>query len=124
MSTLPLAILIVDDHQGIREMIKTIIQDLARELFEARSGEEGVRMYRMHRPDLVLMDLFMRTMGGLEATRLITLEFPEARIVIVTNHDQSVLREAARTAGACGYVLKDDLLAVRELINQIGRAKP
>ena len=59
------------------------------------------------------MDLHMERLGGIEATRRIRAAWPEARILIVTEYDDEHWRAAARQAGACGYLLKEDLLAVR-----------
>ena len=61
----------------------------------------------------------MPHMNGIVATERICREYPDARIVIVTNHDDSGLREAARAAGARGYVLKDNLLALRRLLRSL-----
>lgn len=109
-------ILIVDDHQPMREMIKAILGDLAGQSVEAGDGEESVRQYRAHRPDVVLMDLLMPGMGGIEATRMIKAEFPQARVVIVTQQDQMPLRRAAAAAGACAYILKENLQQIRDCI--------
>ena len=57
-------------------------------------------------------------MDGLTATREIIAAYPEAKVVIVSRHGDEQTREAARAAGACGFVLKENLLALRELINQ------
>ena len=69
-------------------------------------------LYCVHRPDVVLMDIAMRG-DGIMATRRIKEVHPEARIVIVANHDEPDLREAATHAGASGYVLKTNLLELR-----------
>ncbi|HKV39506.1 MAG TPA: response regulator, partial [Blastocatellia bacterium] len=67
-------------------------------------------------PDWVLMDLEMKDMDGLVAASRIKNAAPKARIIIVTNYDDSRLRDAAREAGACAYVLKDDLVALRDIV--------
>ena len=64
------------------------------------------------------MDLQMPRVGGLEATRRIRADFPDAQIIIVTQHDDPHWRTAATQAGACGYVLKENLLDVRGLLSQ------
>jgi DNA-binding NarL/FixJ family response regulator len=111
-----LRILIVDDLQPMRAMIKDVIGDMAGEMFEASNAEEGLRQFRMNQPDLVLMDLSMPGINGIEATRRLTAEFPNSRVIIVTQNDSGRLREAARSAGACGYFLKENLLSLRECI--------
>ena len=77
--------------------------------------------YIVHQPDFVLMDFAMAEVDGITATRMITEVDPAARIIIVTNYDGADLREAARLAGACGYVLKEDLFEVRRLLEALSR---
>ena len=73
------------------------------------------------RPDWVLMDLQMARMGGLEATRRLLAADRTARVLIVTDYDDAHWRAAAIEAGACGYVLKDNLLEVRRLLKDAQR---
>ena len=109
-------IMIVDDNGQMRRMIVSLIDDLAEEIIECGDGSLAVRAYNEHRPDWVLMDVEMGRVDGIEATRQIRDAFPDARIVMVTNFDDLELRAAARAAGACRYVLKDDLLEIREIV--------
>ena len=62
----------------------------------------------------------MNQVDGITATREILLSFPHARVVIVSKYDDDQTREAARKAGACGYVLKENLMAIRELVMETG----
>ena len=103
-------LLIVDDNATIRRLIADIVLPLAGEIRQCADGETAVSEYRSHKPDFVLMDIRMREMDGLEATKRIRAADPSARIVIVTNYDDDALRQAAIGVGACGYVLKDRLL--------------
>ncbi len=109
-------ILIVDDNKQMRRLIGSLIDDLTEEIIECGDGTEAIPAYHKHRPDWVLMDVEMGSMDGIEATRQIRGAFPDARIVLVTNYDESELRTAASAAGACGYVLKENLLIIRNLI--------
>ena len=111
-------LLIVEDSAQMRRMMKSLVSDLATELYECADGAEALSAYREHRPDWVLMDIKMGEVDGLEATREIISAFPEARICIVTNYDDDELREAARKSGACDYVLKDQLLEVRRILTR------
>jgi DNA-binding NarL/FixJ family response regulator len=111
-----MTVLIVDDSSRFRELIKTILAGLADDVRECPDGDGVVAAYRAGRPDWVLMDVQMSQTGGLEATRRILAEDPTARVLIVTDYDDVHWREAAIDAGACGYVLKDNLLDVRRLL--------
>ena len=118
MASACLKILIVDDAQAMRQMIREAVGDLGVEMFEASSGEEGLQQFRLNRPDVVLMDLSMPGMSGLEATRLLKAEFPNSRVMIVTQNDSEPLRRAAQGAGAWAYFLKENLHEVRECIQK------
>jgi CheY-like chemotaxis protein len=109
-------ILIVDDSERMRQMIRTFIGDLTSDIVECEDGSEALEAYRTHRPDLVLMDLKMARMDGLTATNQILESFPHSRIVIVSQWDDALFREAARLAGAEGVVSKSDLLPLRDIL--------
>ncbi len=111
-----MTLLIVDDNQDVRRMIRSLIEDLMTEVHECEDGAQAVAAYDQHRPDWVLMDIEMREMDGIAATRHIVAAFPEAKVCIVTNYDDTRLREASRRAGACEYVVKENLLRLRELL--------
>ncbi len=109
-------ILIVDDNAMMRRAIKALIADQADEFCECADGATASAAYAEHQPDFVLMDIAMAQMDGLTATKQIIAAHPAARIIIVTGYDDKHLRAAARAAGACGYVLKEDLLELRRLL--------
>ena len=104
-----LKLLIVEDSQAMRNLMKSILQDMADEITECGDGAEALPAYTRCRPDLVLMDIHMKEMDGITATRHIKASFPEARIMIVTDFDEALLRAAALQAGACEYVTKENL---------------
>jgi DNA-binding NarL/FixJ family response regulator len=111
-----MTVLIVDDSPRFRELLRSILTDLVDEFYECADGDEAVAACDTRRPDWVLMDFKMARMGGLEATRRIVAAHPAARVLIVTSYDDGHWRAAAIKAGACGYVLKDNLLDVRRLL--------
>lgn len=111
-----LKMLVVDDNEKMRRMIRNIVKDLAGEIFECGDGAEALAAYEQHQPDWTLMDVRMKGINGIEATRRIKARWPEARIVIVTNYDSPDLREEAAKAGAEGYILKENLFEVRRFL--------
>jgi len=117
----PARVLIAEDHALVREGIRVLLSgepDL-QVVGEAKDGREALELCRELRPDLVLMDVRMPRMDGIEATRAIKGELPTVSVLMVTNHqDPDYLFEAIR-AGAAGYVLKDAtrlLVAVRRVL--------
>ena len=111
-------VLIVDDNPAMRRVIRQYIESLipGSGVIECREGGEALAVYGTERPDLVLMDIRMEPGDGLHATAAILSRHPDARICIVTNFDDQELREAARMAGACGYVTKDRLSDLRRYL--------
>jgi len=110
------SLLIVDDDERMRSLIRSIVADLADSITECCDGAEAQAIYEQHQPDWVLMDLIMPRMNGLEATRQILVSNPAAKIVMVTGQDSQSLRDAATCAGVCAFVSKENLLDLRELI--------
>ena len=110
------SVLIVENSEPMRQIIKILIADVAAEIHERGDGREALAAYSAHRPDWVLMDIAMPYVDGISATREITGAFPAANVLIVTDYDDADLRTAAKEAGACGYVLKENLLEVRRLL--------
>ena len=109
-------VLIVDDNQQMRQMVKFYLRGLADERRECADGAEALDVYTEFEPDWVLMDWEMNRVDGLAATRRIRAAYPEAHILLVTQYDDRELRLAASEAGVSGYVLKDDLLTLRSLL--------
>lgn len=110
---MPVTILIVDDDQGFREMVKRLLE---REpevsvVGEAGDGEEAVHRARELRPDVILMDIAMPRVDGLEATRRIKAERPETKVLILTIHNEEAYRRAAQASGADVFLPKKTLMA-------------
>ncbi|HKN36359.1 MAG TPA: response regulator transcription factor [Terriglobales bacterium] len=112
-------ILIVDDHEVVRQGLRTILK--ARQdweiVGEAENGQEAVRAVMENKPDVVILDITMPVMSGLEATQEICALNLGSRVLIFTMHDSKSLVKAVRKAGASGYVLKSH--AARDLIRAI-----
>jgi len=105
-------ILMVEANTRMRRLVKSLFADPAVEWIEGADGSEALSAYAQHRPDWVLLDITLPKLDGLAATRQIKARFPEARIVILTQDDEPALRVAAAQAGACGYLLKENLSEV------------
>ena len=103
-------ILVVDDHPAFRHLLRTFLElnPNWEVCGEASDGREAIAKTAELHPDIVLMDLDMPRINGLEATRQIHNHFPSIRILILTLHDNSMLPQIARNWGAQGYVLKSE----------------
>lgn len=114
-------VLLVDDHQVVREGLKRMLeQEKQIEVAgEATSGEEAIDCVRHLSPDIILMDIKMPGMGGVEAIRQIQAIQPSAKVIVLTLYQNEYLAQAAE-AGAAGYLLKDTTR--EELIQAIQRA--
>ena len=112
----PLRLLLVDDSREVRRTIRAVVQDLVADVAECGDGGEVLAKFEAFRPDLVLMDIRMPRVDGIEATARLKAAHPAARVVIVSEYEQDDLRAAAREAGAEGYVPKSDLLVLRDLL--------
>ena len=117
-------ILIVDDNDRMRHLIRNLIQDLAEEIDERRDGSEVLAAFAGRPPDWVLMDISMKEMDGLTATQQLRAAYPKARVIIVSNYDDAVIRQEARSAGACGYVTKANLWELRQILGGAKLTEP
>ena len=96
----------------MRELLKLTLAGVAEVVGECSDGREALAEYRRLRPDVVEM----KDLDGIAATRQILAADPQARVVIVTNHDNEDLRRAARQAGAVRYIVKEDLVDILSVL--------
>jgi DNA-binding NarL/FixJ family response regulator len=114
-------VLVVDDHDLFREGLRTLLEEEGVHVIgEAKSGNEAIAMVQELAPEIVLMDLDMPGMGGVEATRQISSHAPLTRVVVLTISDDDSDVMDAILAGACGYLLKDS--SVPDLLRGIAAA--
>jgi len=105
----PIRVLLVDDHAMVRRGLATFLKvhDDLELAGEAATGEEAIQLCDRLRPDVVLMDLLMPGMHGVEATRAIRRRFPAVQVIALTSFNEEGLIQDALHAGAIGYLLKD-----------------
>lgn len=106
---MPIRILIADDHALLRQGIKNVLE-LEKDFIivaEAGDGEEAVRKAGEFAPDIVLLDINMPRLSGLEVTKRIRAAYPEVKVIILTIHDDESYVVEVVKAGAAGYLLKD-----------------
>jgi len=121
---MPIKVLIVDDHKLVREGLKAVFDqgDEVDVIGEAGSGEEAIEMVDKINPDVILMDISMPGMNGIQATKAIRDSHPDAKIVILTMLDQEGYVYEAIKAGATGYMLKstssDELVNAIQTVNE------
>ena len=118
MSTI-IKVMLVDDHAVVRMGFKLLLESdpAIEDVAEAESGEQGIKLYQEHKPDVVVMDITMPGMGGLEAIDRIKAKDEHARILVLSAHEDSVHPKRVLNAGAIGYLTKRS--AAEELIKAI-----
>jgi NarL family two-component system response regulator LiaR len=117
-----ISVLLVDDHSMVREGVRAFLLTQADILVvgEAESGEEAIKLAEQHVPDVVLMDLIMPKMDGVEATRRVKQVSPRSRVVVLTSYHEDEHIFPALKAGALSYILKD--VSAEELASAVRKA--
>jgi NarL family two-component system response regulator LiaR len=117
-----ISVLLVDDHSMVRQGVKAFLvtQPDISVIGEASSGEEAVRLAGQHVPDVILMDLIMPNMDGVEATRRVKQVSPRSQIIVLTSYHEDEHIFPALKAGALSYILKD--ISAEELASAVRKA--
>jgi DNA-binding NarL/FixJ family response regulator len=111
-------VMIADDHQLVRQALRRALEDAGLEVVaEAGDGEEATRLVSLHRPDVVVMDVTMPVLDGIEATRRIHAATGHSKVLVLTMHDEDALRVRALRAGAVGFLTKD--CAMHEVVETV-----
>jgi DNA-binding NarL/FixJ family response regulator len=123
-----LKILIADDHQLFRQGLKSLMktrEDLVEVIGEAETGDEAVQMASSLHPDVVLMDIYMPQMDGLQAAKEIRAKYPEIAIVMLTSSERDGHLYEAVKIGVAGYLLKNlDAADLFELLSGLSKGEP
>jgi two-component system, NarL family, response regulator DegU len=113
-------VLVSDDHQLLRQALRRALEDSGFDVVaEAGDGEEAVRLVSILRPDVVVMDVTMPVLDGIEATRRIHAATGHTKVLVLTMHDEDALRVKALRAGAVGFLTKD--CAMQEVVETVRR---
>src|ERR1035438_926067 len=112
----PVRVILADDHPLVRAGIRALLEKLpgVEVVGEASDGREVLNLVKLHRPDVVLMDISMPGLNGLDAAARMTREFADVRIIILSMHNNEEYYWRALKAGAAGYLLKKSATAELE----------
>ena len=121
----PLKILIVDDNQRVRKMIRKFLEKLPYSLSitECSDGKEAVVIHKEENPDVILMDIMMEKMDGIEAIRQIKTSQSKVKIIVVSQLPEQEYKQEAINAGANDYLNKEDLSQLPAIIERLTRHK-
>jgi len=121
MAGLKLRVLVVDDNESIRRSICQILRSQAdiEIVCEAVDGADAIQKIRQHQPDVVLLDITMPAMNGLEVAEIVKTESPSVQVLIVSQHDSRGFQWGALAAGVSGYINKSHV--GRDLIPELRR---
>ena len=122
----PIRVLLTDDHALVRAGIRSLLQNVqgVEVVAESGDGRGALELVRTHHPDVVLMDVAMRGLNGLEATRQIAKQFPTVRVIILSMFANEEYVAGALRSGAAGYLLKNASPAELELaLNAVARGE-
>lgn len=117
-------VLVVDDHEPVRVCVRQLLENGSHEVVgEAADGAEAVRRVEELRPQVVVMDIQMPVMDGIEATRRIAARFPGVRVLAFSTFDDLAVVVRALEAGAAGYLLKNDSGTLAAAVSEVGEGR-
>jgi CheY-like chemotaxis protein len=111
-------LLIVDDNEDIRRILKSMYSHMFYQILECDDGSSAIKIYNNERPDWVLMDIKMKKMDGITATKRIKNKYPKARIIIVSQYSDKDFIDAAKNSGAIEFVNKEDFSIIETIIKK------
>src|SRR5262245_50147979 len=116
-------IVVADDSAEMRRLIRSLLPPGV-EVIECADGLSALRAYREHSPGWILLDINMSPLDGLSVARALKARTPHSRIIMVTAHDEPRWRTAAARLGVCGFVLKDELARINQIIESFDTEPP
>ncbi len=122
----PIRVILADDHSLVRAGFRALLDNLegVEVVAEAGDGRQALRLVEANRPDLVIMDISMPELNGLDAVIQMTRDFPHVRVIILSMHANEEYVLQALRAGAAGYLLKDSVVSELELaVRAVGRGE-
>jgi YesN/AraC family two-component response regulator len=114
--------IIAEDNSRMRQLIKRILQESLEDLeavYECRNGRDAINLYEQYQSDWVLMDIEMAPVDGLRASYHIKKTYPQAKIIIITQYDDAVYRDAAKKTGVFAYLLKEHLANLPNILKSV-----
>ena len=108
-------LLIVDDCEQFRRMLVSMLRSYYDEIYECTDGSDAKAAYKKYKPDWVVMDVEMKNMDGLTATRKLKSDYPDAHIVIMTQYRDPEIRREAELVGAEKFLLKDNIIELKKI---------
>ncbi len=118
-----MTLLIVDDNDGVRKLLRGMMQPLFETIDECIDGQDAVNTYEQRPYDVVIMDVQMPNLDGIDATKVIIEKHPDARIFLVTAYDDLEYKRRASGSGALAFCMKDDILALHSLLHAMIEAE-
>lgn len=123
---MPLTIVVVDDAADYRQMVRALLgplRNIVTIVGEAEDGEEALALVRLHRPDLVITDLIMPRLNGIELTKRIRQELPQTSVILISSYTEDAYRLMASDSGADAFVSKQVITtsllpAIRDLVRR------
>lgn len=113
----PTLVMIVDDHAVIRRMVRALLEAESLVVSDAADGAEGVQKAQAEKPDLIILDLSMPVMNGLEAARKLNVLLPHIPLLMFTNNAGGIMEKEARSAGISAVISKSDPGGLRQLLD-------
>ena len=112
-------LLLVDDNERMRNVLRTLFSPIFDEVVECSDGTEAIVEFESLQPDWTIMDIKMKEMDGITATKKIREQYPEAKIIITSQYNDETIVETSIESGAIEFVNKDDLERIEEIIKSI-----